>query len=444
MRENRFEREVRERMDLLPHFFQTASEAPGLAEQLWAQAKSAYLDNPLPSLFKERLFVHLSRFCEVRYCIVRHTGFLLGKGYPAGDAKAATETIEQVLQWLSRPVPHAMRLEAAITQLEGYAEPRDMPAPHTRGEEDLLDALTVMFVVPARSAQARVAVKHAVGGKNLEYLLAFLAFVRTAHYWTQTHPDLEYESDMIMLMAQHPELARRLLDTADAEWVNAGDALREALTGQLHVLNTELQHRTRNLLSVIRVLFDRTLAKHSTLEGFAEVFTARLDAISRVQVYLSRLEQGEKVTFDGLLQNELAAHAVTLQQITLDGPTGVRLRSSALQTFALSLHELVVNAVKYGALAHPAAHLSVRWEVEHPQGEPPMLHVYWQETGVPNVQLDDSAPPGYGRELIERALPYQLKAKTRYELLPDGARCLMSVPVLSEGSAPFSSEEELK
>jgi hypothetical protein len=42
----------------------------------------------LPSLFKERLFVHLSRFCEIRYCIVRHVGFLIGQGRPAGDADA--------------------------------------------------------------------------------------------------------------------------------------------------------------------------------------------------------------------------------------------------------------------------------------------------------------------------------------------------------------------
>jgi two-component sensor histidine kinase len=198
------------------------------------------------------------------------------------------------------------------------------------------------------------------------------------------------------------------------------------------VLNTELQHRTRNLLSVIRVLFDRTLSKHTTLDGFAEVFASRLDAISRVQIYLSRLVQGDKVTFDGLLRNELAAHAVSLQQITLDGPEGVRLRSSTLQTFALALHELVVNAVKYGALSSPHAHLLVRWEIENDGGQQPMLHVHWEETGVTMPSTDDHAVQlGYGRELIERALPYQLKAKTQYEWRPDGVRCSISVPVLA-------------
>ena len=83
---------------------------PGLVEELWKFAKSAYLDSPLPSLFKERLFVHLSRFCEVRYCIVRHVGFLIGQGRPAGDADATPETIDQVMEMLRRPLPEGAAL----------------------------------------------------------------------------------------------------------------------------------------------------------------------------------------------------------------------------------------------------------------------------------------------------------------------------------------------
>ena len=101
----RFRREVADRFGVLPNFFCSADAAPGLVEELWKFAKSAYLDSPLPSLFKERLFVHLSRFCEVRYCIVRHVGFLIGQGRPAGDADAGPETVEQVIEMLRRPLP---------------------------------------------------------------------------------------------------------------------------------------------------------------------------------------------------------------------------------------------------------------------------------------------------------------------------------------------------
>src|SRR4029077_19471682 len=105
-----FHAQVVDRFGVLPNFFCSGSAAPGLIERLWDFAKAAYLDNPLPSLFKERLFAHLSRFCPVRYCIVRHVGFLLGEGRPAGGpaatapAGAATATPETVAGFL--PLRH--------------------------------------------------------------------------------------------------------------------------------------------------------------------------------------------------------------------------------------------------------------------------------------------------------------------------------------------------
>src|SRR4051812_13750309 len=56
-----FERDVAGRFGLVPHFFSSAPDAPEIIEKLWAFAESAYLGNPMPSVFKERLFVYLSR-----------------------------------------------------------------------------------------------------------------------------------------------------------------------------------------------------------------------------------------------------------------------------------------------------------------------------------------------------------------------------------------------
>src|SRR5207342_3239231 len=118
----RFRREVTDRFGVLPNFFCSADAAPGLTEELWKFAKSAYFDSPLPSLFKERLFVHLSRFCEVRYCIVRHVGFLIGHGHPAGDPDCPPQTIDQVVALLRRPVPDETAFADAVHRLQ-EAEP---------------------------------------------------------------------------------------------------------------------------------------------------------------------------------------------------------------------------------------------------------------------------------------------------------------------------------
>src|ERR1700747_3237711 len=106
-----FEREVASRFGLVPNFFVSAPDAPEIVERLWAFAVSAYFDNPMPSLFKERLFVYLSRFCEVRYCIIRHCAFLLGYGYSSGDPHVAVQSIDQVLRLLRRPTPWQENLD---------------------------------------------------------------------------------------------------------------------------------------------------------------------------------------------------------------------------------------------------------------------------------------------------------------------------------------------
>jgi len=224
-----FEREVSRRFGVMPNFFCSASAAPGLIEELWAFAKSAFLDNPLPSLFKERLFVHLSRFCEVRYCIIRHVGFLIGKGWPAGDPKARPQTIQQVITLLQRPLPDAKALAGVFDRLESHEQPMDIPVAGTQAEHDLFDALTVMFLEPVRWERAREGVRRAVGDGRFELLTAFLAFVRTAHFWTETHPELAIEPDMLSVLEKHEMLARLLLDRSEAERVKAGEALRQTL-----------------------------------------------------------------------------------------------------------------------------------------------------------------------------------------------------------------------
>src|SRR6202048_3325774 len=97
------QRAVNERFGVLPNFFRLSPETPEITEKLWGFAQAAYLDNPLPSIFKERLFVNLSRFCAVRYCIARHTGFLIGLGRPSGDKDARPEGVVDVVKLLRRP-----------------------------------------------------------------------------------------------------------------------------------------------------------------------------------------------------------------------------------------------------------------------------------------------------------------------------------------------------
>lgn len=213
---------------------------------------------------------------------------------------------------------------------------------------------------------------------------------------------------------------------------------RRALEERQKVLIAELQHRTRNLIGVVRSMADKTVRSSDDLEDFRGRFRDRLEALARVQGLLSRLHEHDRVTFDALIETELSALDDGVARTTLEGPKDVRLRSSTVQTLALALHELATNALKYGALGQPDGRLSIRWWVE-PDGADgrPWLHIDWRESGVA-MPPAGSAPrgTGQGRELIERALPYQLGARTHYAFEPTGVHCTIAVP------ASASTEEE--
>ena len=223
------------RFGLVPNFFRSAPEAPFVIRDLWAFAKSAYLDTPIPTLFKERLFVYLSRFCEVRYCITRHCGFLLGLGRAAGDPNAQAMTIGQVVRLLQRPLPTAERTEAALARLEAVAEPIDWPSPETSYDNDLLTSATVLFLQPARAVRAKHVLRIALGGEKFELLVAFLTFVRSAHYWTLMHPELALEDDVkasCASMKNSPECCWRIAEAGLGDGNKAVRGARVATRSQ--------------------------------------------------------------------------------------------------------------------------------------------------------------------------------------------------------------------
>jgi two-component sensor histidine kinase len=113
-----------------------------------------------------------------------------------------------------------------------------------------------------------------------------------------------------------------------------------------------------------------------------------------------------------------------------------------VQTFALALHELATNAVKYGALSDRGGQLAVCWEVRHDDARGAQLWVDWRESGVSDMPSPEAPARGngYGRELIERALPYQLGARTSYAFETDGVHCTIEVPVPAEHVAAERSD----
>jgi signal transduction histidine kinase len=228
-----FHTDVAARFGILPNFFRSAQAAPELIQQLWGFAKAGYLDNPMPSVFKERLFVWLSRFCPMRYCIVRHVGFLLGgtHGRSSGDATSLPQTVADVVRLLRRPTPWQRDMTLVYAHLENLAAPVETwPGSNEDLEDCIFACAAVMFVEPARCERARRAVIRAIGPRRFEFFSGSLAFIRTAHYWTMLHPEIESEDDMLSLLRGQEELAKLLLEDSQADQCEMGERSFEELT----------------------------------------------------------------------------------------------------------------------------------------------------------------------------------------------------------------------
>lgn len=247
--------EIEERFGILPNFFRLCPESPQITANLWGFAKFAYLDNPLPSLFKERLFVHLSRFCQVRYCIARHMGFLVGLGRPCGDAQSARNTVEEVVHLLTRPFPRGTDLDPYFELSRGRASFTEFPACDSEIERAVFAFAGHVFLQTPDAERSQRELERLFGAVDFQNLALFLPFVRTAHYWTKVHPELKFEDDITHLLGTHRALADCILNDPEA------GAVGQRIIDELPLLRQRADRTGALLASIVESSDDAIISK---------------------------------------------------------------------------------------------------------------------------------------------------------------------------------------
>lgn len=181
---------------------------------------------------------------------------------------------------------------------------------------------------------------------------------------------------------------------------------------------TEHQRAVRNLLAIVKSIAAKSARSAGSLDEFASHFDGRLACLVRTQNM--KFRSGTRVDFEELLRGELLAEAASASERVNISGSSVELSGKVPESIALTVHELITNAVKYGALANPPGQVEIRWWFVQPK----TLLFEWRER---NVSLIDIKPAktGFGRELIERGLPYEIGAKTSLEFAQGGVRCVL-------------------
>ena len=214
---------------------------------------------------------------------------------------------------------------------------------------------------------------------------------------------------------------------------------RKRAEGALHeserhtkTLLAELQHRVRNTLAVVRSITRRTAETSDTVEDYAMHLEGRIDAFARAQAMATRAPDAG-VDLEEFLREELLTLTVRDEEkARIDGPP-VRLRAKTANSIGLAIHELATNALKYGALSGAGGHIDVIWRIDGTDGDR-WLKLEWRESGV---SVAGVAPRrrGFGSELIERTLRYELDARTELQFTPGGIRCVIEIPLNDQASA---------
>jgi two-component sensor histidine kinase/DNA-binding response OmpR family regulator len=184
------------------------------------------------------------------------------------------------------------------------------------------------------------------------------------------------------------------------------------------LLAREVDHRAKNAMAIVQSIV--RLTKSSSIASYISIIEGRIKALSRAHALLSN-SRWQGANLDTLVEEELAPYRAShADRLKVSGPR-VLLEPTTAQTLALALHELATNAAKYGAFSSAAGKLALQWEL-HPDA----LTVHWHETAGPETH--QPAATGFGTQIITGSIERQLGGKTRFEWLPSGLRCTLTVP----------------
>jgi two-component system CheB/CheR fusion protein len=201
------------------------------------------------------------------------------------------------------------------------------------------------------------------------------------------------------------------------------------------LLVQELNHRVKNMLTVVISLATQTLRRAGTLEEFSGVFLGRVHALTAAYSLLSR-ESWSAVRLDEIVAEELRPFIAGDRTNVVITGRAVLLDPRGALALGMAVHELATNAAKYGALSVPEGDVFVTWDVERTEdGEHLLLD--WVERNGPPVK--EPAKRGVGSMLIERALGHDLSGKSKIEFRPEGVRAVIRAPLPTNANDPAAA-----
>jgi two-component sensor histidine kinase len=220
------------------------------------------------------------------------------------------------------------------------------------------------------------------------------------------------------------QLSERELQLLDLLARQAANYLERRIAEERQrTLMAELDHRVKNVLARVAAVADSACQGGGSADDFIQSFNGRIQSMAAAHTLLSQTGwQGTDLS--ALVRKQLAPYATDVN-VTIAGKD-MMLDASATQALAMVMHELVTNAVKYGALSIPGGRVSVSWERKMNGNATANLIVLWRELDGPLVAA--ATHSGYGVDLIRQLIPHELGGSVDLMFAADGACCRIEIP----------------
>jgi PAS domain S-box-containing protein len=190
----------------------------------------------------------------------------------------------------------------------------------------------------------------------------------------------------------------------------------------------ELNHRVKNTLATVQSIVAQALRSSPDLVSARRSIEDRIQALSQSHDLLTQ-ENWEGADLRDVLAQTLRPFGVrdgAAERFTLDGPH-VFLSTKAALALGIAFHELATNALKYGAFSNETGAALISWKVET-GADGDRLRVRWEERGGPVVVAPTRR--GFGTEVIERGLGYELSGSAHLAYPSTGVICTIDVAAL--------------
>jgi PAS domain S-box-containing protein len=269
--------------------------------------------------------------------------------------------------WLYDPAQRTASWDSRFKEILGITDPKaDLSAVLAR-------------VLPEDRGRIREAVAAALNSLDPKQFVAEFRIQRAdGDHWVQVYGMATVEG------ADAARYATVMVGTA------ADITERKSAEERQLLLMRELNHRTKNLLSVVQSIANQTAASRTT--DFLERFSKRIQALSASQDLLVNSEW-RGVEIEAVVRAQLAHFADLIgDRIKIEGPR-LTMTPSAAQSIGMALHELATNAGKYGSLSDDRGSVTIDWRIDDDE-----FSIGWIERGGPRVK-----PPkrrGFGSTII--------------------------------------------